>query len=410
MHSPRRYLGTLLLCIIAGLAAVGGANAVIDPYGIWGLSALPTLRGHRPEEVFHDRMFKAHELQREHPDAVLLGTSRTQVGLDPHSPAFQGRAERVVNAALSDGQPWEAWRYLQHAEGLGPVKLAVMGLDYLSFDVSAPPNVEFSDARLSVDAEGQPQRLSWLADVAPALFSETALRASAHTLRERGDPSYFFEGGQRNPVFMQARQDEQGGMRQAMLFSERDYFSNFACYQPTDGAGYSRTLADLAQVVAECKTRGIALRLFFSPSHARSQLVIRDSGLWPAQEEWKRAVVELVETVGAGADIQVWDFAGAGRYTGEEVPPLDDHQSRMHWYWESSHYKGELGDLALARMLGQPDTAATADFGERVTTGLASEVIPEARAARRCSSSGATRPIVWAPLRQSTGPVASEGW
>ena len=39
----------------------------------------------------------------------------------------------------------------------------------------------------------------------------------------------------------------------------------------------------------------------------------------------------------------------------------------MRWYWESSHFKKELGDVALARVLGAPTPEGLADWGELST-------------------------------------------
>ena len=61
-------------------------------------------------------------------------------------------------------------------------------------------------------------------------------------------------------------------------------------------------------------------RYFFSPAHARHQLVISTAGLWPTVEEWKRRVFEIVVQEG-GETAELWDFTGADfRFTAEPVP------------------------------------------------------------------------------------------
>jgi len=46
----------------------------------------------------------------------------------------------------------------------------------------------------------------------------------------------------------------------------------------------------------------------------------------------------------------LWDFSGYNSLTTEDVPPDGDSETQMKWYWESSHYKKELGDLVLDRI------------------------------------------------------------
>jgi hypothetical protein len=43
----------------------------------------------------------------------------------------------------------------------------------------------------------------------------------------------------------------------------------------------------------------------------------------------------------------------------------------MRWYWESSHYKKELGDLVLDRVFGyaHPGRTVNEDFGVRLSSG-----------------------------------------
>ncbi len=41
---------------------------------------------------------------------------------------------------------------------------------------------------------------------------------------------------------------------------------------------------------------------------------------------------------------------------------MGDRSTTMHWYWESGHFKRELGDLVIARIRGGGDT----EFGARL--------------------------------------------
>jgi len=386
MSASRRYLLTLGLAVATALTGVVGFNLAIDPWGVFALVDRPGLNREKPEQIFHDRLVKAHAISRLRPDALLLGTSRAQVGLDPGEPALRQVARRPYNAALSDGTPYEARRLLQHAAAQGPVSLAVVGLDLLSFDVHTPPNPEWSEARLAVDADGRAQPAARFADWPAVLLSLDAARASLRTARRQSVPSYFFPDGRRRTETMESRLVEEGGARATLLWSERSYLRSFACYDLAAAGGGTPTLDELARLLAEARQGGTRVRLYFSPSHARSQLVVAAAGHWATQEGWKRRVTALVAA--SGADAEVWDFSGADpELTGEPAPAAGDPAARLRWYWESSHFRAELGGLVLRRLLGAEAPPA---FGRRLTPGTVDAAL--AAVAREVTGYAAAHP------------------
>lgn len=374
--SPSRFLALLVALPIAVLAGTGAFTLAVDPFGLYRvLPVRAGLNANKARQRGHERMVRAADVRRLRPDALVLGTSRTQVGIDPDADAWRGLAQRPVNAAYSDGTVYEALRTLQHAQALSPVRLVVFGADYLSFVSEKRVASDFSEDRLAVDALGRPQLWARFADVPAALLSFDALNISRHTLFEQHLPSYFFDTGRRQPFTMAERLTEQGGVRATFLWSERDYADSYACARPerleTHLADF-RTLADFA------RASGARLVVFTSPSHVRSQVLLAEAGLWPEVLRFKRALAAASFAAGA----ELWEFGGADpETTAEPVPPPGETTARMRWYWESSHYQKELGDVALARMLGPPGGAPQATsasaaprFGVRVTPATLEEV------------------------------------
>jgi hypothetical protein len=112
---------------------------------------------------------------------------------------------------------------------------------------------------------------------------------------------------------------------------------------------------ELRNALATAYQRTLDVRLFISPSHARNWEVIAAAGLWSKFEEWKRLLIAINETEAAKAgkpEYPIWDFSGYNSITTEQVPLKGDTTTLMRWYWESSHYKKETGDLVLDRVFG----------------------------------------------------------
>jgi hypothetical protein len=113
--------------------------------------------------------------------------------------------------------------------------------------------------------------------------------------------------------------------------------------------------AETLRLAANHQTRVIVVML---PVHALDLEMIRcQVGGSAPLEKWKR---DLVSTMTAfrqeqpqAPAIPLWDFSGYSGYTADPVPPKGDPHA-MTWYWEPSHFRKELGDLLIARILNQP--------------------------------------------------------
>ncbi len=406
------YLRILLGLPLLGLAGTLVFCALVDPFGVYRW--LPAREGfnlNKPRQQSHERMVRAADLTRLSPDAVILGTSRAQVGLDGEAAAWAGIAERPANAAFSDGTPYEALRYLEHAHRHSKVKLAVFGADYLSFVGATRHSPDYTDDRLATSKVSEPQPFYRWADAPSALLSLDALRISRRTVLEQDQPSYFTDRGRRNTDTMEKRIVDQEGTRGAFLWSERDYADSYVC---ANTARLATHLKDFEAFVAFAKAEGIRLIVMTSPSHVRSLELLRAAGLWSEAEKFKRELTRIAGDAG----FDVWEFGIPDPLTtAEEVPAPGEKTTRMKWYWESSHFKKELGDLALARVLGKPMPEGLASWGQRATKdsleGVLAKVsggvqawasahpadveelrraVDQARAAQVCRRQGATAP------------------
>ncbi len=111
-------------------------------------------------------------------------------------------------------------------------------------------------------------------------------------------------------------------------------------------------LNDLKDIVETCQKINIDLKIFISPSHASQWESIRTVGLWSAFEDWKREIVKITP---------VWNFYGSNTITTEPIT------NNMKNYWDSSHYRKEVGDLVINRLFDYQNEIVPKDFGVLIT-------------------------------------------
>ena len=97
--------------------------------------------------------------------------------------------------------------------------------------------------------------------------------------------------------------------------------------------------------------------LVIYPYHAQLLFLFGEAGLWPAFEEWKRELVQVIARVlsdSAGQrQIALWDFSGIFDLSAEPIPLPNDRSTETRWYWEGGHFKSALGDVLLHQIVGK---------------------------------------------------------
>ncbi len=373
-HYLRRFAA---VCALA-FALLASFNAVMDPFALFGAPRIAGVNAAKPVLSRHVREYKAHAVVRERPTAVILGSSRAELGLDPAHPAW--KEHPVYNLALPSGRIDEAFAYLRHAHAAGGVKHAVLAIDFLMFNALHRVEPDFRPERLA-DAPwgGRPARAH---DLAMALFSLDALDAAWETLRQQDDPDALplLPDGRRDTRNHPERIARRGGHRAAFLSSERaslaadDGWGSFVWRLPD---GTQPGIETFAALLAYARREGITVDVLTSPVHARRLEILHQLGLWEEFEAWKRALVAARSQDDTQA--VVWDFTGFSMVTTEPVPPAGDTTTRMRHYWESSHYRREMGDLVLDRVLG----GAQADgFGVALDRRNVDTALPRLRESR----------------------------
>lgn len=345
-HLRRLFAG------IAGFALVIAAlNLAVDPYRVFGTPDVSGFNALKPDFVESLRMTVPYAIDRHRPDALILGTSRAGRGYSPQHPAFAGY--KAYNAALPAVSLYEMLRVLQHAQATRPLERVVLGLDNRVFYADRDGNGAFSEARLSVDAQGRPQaRLftATLPDYAASLLSTDALLASVRAIRTQGwtrltldDDGLWRSVGD---AF-----DSHAGFR-AMTINTFDRYRRYAA----DPFRIERSVEPLREILRLCHRAGIDLRMIVPPSHAWHFEAMEHSGMVERFDEIRRAIVTTNEKVArefGRSPYPVWDFSG---YRGHNIEPAPETKDdRPAWFWETVHFKPALGNAVLDEVFAPAD-------------------------------------------------------
>lgn len=367
----KAYVTHLVAASVIFIGLLVTVNKVIDPFWIYDSPLIYGLNKIKPELKTNQRVFEITRLLNKPPQILILGTSREDSGISPDYPLFGNR--KVFNAAIAS-QPYiesnEIIKYLIN-NGNSP-SLVLFGLLFESANIYGPPlPSDFSNENFSNSHKIK------------LLFSLDTTKAAVATVKKnitnKQDISEYTEHGFK----LQSSWENQlrKGHRQLFLDNEKHYL--FDNHFPAPGCknvikdehgAYTKSIPmnELQELIAIAYRAKIDMRLFIGPSHARQWETIGASGLWEQFEDWKRMLVELVESEAIKENaipFQLWDFSGYNSVTQESVPEINDLKNRMRFYYESSHYTPEAGELVINRILGDKgdSDALPNDFGELLT-------------------------------------------
>ena len=330
-------------------AAVTGFNYTIDPYDVFHTPRIAQFN----ERKFtnQDRLANSLRLRRDPFHTVVLGTSRAQVGIDPADPTFGG--QNVFNAAVSDSNVMEIARIGRYVLDHNPeLRRIVYGLDLLTFSDKRTPDHRFDQSLYNPDTNPAKAHLD-------ILFSRTTLNDSIDTVRgnlSNKNNNYWHNG------FLYKGNSRINHRR---MF-DRVLKNNFLITRETYGcfAYDPHRFETFKNLVTAAADKGVTVKLFVSPVHARQLVALDMLGHTETYLQWLRALTAFTHQLATqtGADLELWDFSGFNHVTTEAIP---EAPTQMRYYWESSHYTTEAGTLVLRTM--NTGTPAATGFGVKLT-------------------------------------------
>ena len=350
----RRYLRWLVTTLLIAIVSVVGLVIAIDPYGLYRLA--PPRTGFNVVKPnlsrYQDEIKLTHAIALR-PDVLILGNSRAEIGFDPEGPALSHAGLSAYNLAIPGIGIAVSRRQVEHLDRIGiKPKLLVLGLEFLDFiDDPGPPTTLV----VASDQQGKHpvEKHFWRFD---CLFSLTSVKDALRTLIiQRDKESQTTTSRGFNPLQQYRALVRNGGYY--ALFNQKAKENAKMYLRKASGTPSNTDFVHLRAVLELAARSGIEVKLFVYPYHGQVLALFESAGLWPVFEDWKlkvtREVVALRQRYPA-ARVKFFDFSGYSSHNCERIPDKGDRKTETRWYWEGGHFKKELGDIVLDRILSEP--------------------------------------------------------
>ncbi len=337
----KKYLINLVVALSFITASILAFNWVINPYQLWqGISF--NMNATKPS-LDHRRFKVATALREQRPQSIILGSSRAQYGLSTQHPKWQHQP--VINSAFEQATMFEIYQYFKHATNVSDLKQVVLGLDFYTFNAYLEPVSDYNDSYLDVESS----QSSWGKKV-EAMISLDGLKASVKTLTANlfPKPLLIKEHNLEKNVAGLNIKDKFRAVEKGFLDANVFYPLPHKQFSFTSTQKEKQPLDYLEMIIKTCKEQDIDLVLFVSPTHARMQELIAALDLWDSYEHWKKALVKITSQY---PNITLYDFSGYDPIHTEDVASLPEDSQSATWFYESSHYHVDFGNIILDKIL-----------------------------------------------------------
>ena len=373
------YLRVFAGSFLSTVLLVASLNLIVDPYNFYGSPEYVGFNEVKPEAPSRTRTSKILQVARVKPVTIIGGNSRPEMGLDPASDCWGSEMRPIYNHALPGTSVYTQTRVLQDVILSGDVKNVYLGVDFTDFLVKKSDFVDFDnwpekpgtfESRLRYSAAGEVNphsRLARFRDMAKGVFSFSAAFDSVFTIiaqRNPASPDNRVDGFNPANDYLAIIKHE----GQSVLFEQKNR-EILKLLSPAHlgifhgGVEWSINFEALERFLKFNEQRNIKITMFINPLHVDYLFAIHESGKWTLFERWRKALVELV---GEHENTELWDFTGFDPYSSEALPRQKKSGKVLSWFWEPAHYKKELGEVMLSRMLGNSCDPQKKEWGVNI--------------------------------------------
>lgn len=313
------------------MIAIGIFNRVVDPAWYYREVEIKGFNAVKPEYLSFERTVKPALLRRYQPEAIILGSSYSEIGFDPKNANFtdNGKLESM-NFAFARASWPEVQCAFEFALKHSQIKRAVIGIHL--------GNLPISDCEQSF----APLRHF---NAVEALFTYSALEYSIKTLNNQKESDIthtndgrFFYNRARNPIpfFINGLKARSSGCNRN-LTDKKTVRTDFE---------KKLNLSGLQRMIDSAKAQDVELVIFAYPKHA---YLLELEMLCDRQEaEWHN-MNQIAATIDAESDgeYKAWHFYG---YNDVFAQPV--RKTKGLWQ-DARHFNYEVGNLMLADMFDQ---------------------------------------------------------
>jgi hypothetical protein len=358
----RRYLRLLLAITLSLLTIVALFNLLVDPANVyhffsWGDDV-------KFKSSLGTRVAKAEAVCRPGWDVVLLGSSRTDSGLAPTIPAWDGR--RVYNCGLTGTDMEELLQSARLALQNPDLKEVFLCTDLEDFDPNRDPQDDYAQSRFNPQLNILEYHIAGLLGMAATDESLQSLR----NLHNKHIGEHTPEGLLARPT---ARLTLSEWERYARDLMGRLGVTRFHTDQRRLGAGGEISqdrFKDFDELLNLFAQRHIRTTIVILPGHVVWLECIHAANKWNVFESWNRQLVAHVDQHNQkfpDQPVTIWCFKQYTLFTEELLPP-PGQPSQMVWYRDPVHFTVDLGNLVSDRILNHfshkyHTYAQVADFG-----------------------------------------------
>jgi hypothetical protein len=360
------FLRGFAVSLVTGIAVMIAFVVIVDPYDQYRVLILPGFNLVKPSLTRYQSEIKLTHAAEIHPDALIYGHSRAEIGFDPEAPVFVRHGLSAYNLAIPGTGILNARKQAEylHQIGIKP-KVVIVGVEFLDFletqgvaTVASPHPV----------AEHPVTQWFWRFD---SLFSLASLKDAIRTLYLQHDnEAETMTSRGFNPL----KDYESIARREGYfaLFRQRAQENTRTFFRKAKGSLSQADFDHLRAILDLAGESGSGVTLVIYPYHAQILALFEETGLAHAFEEWKDLLIHEVSAARLrhpGTHIALFDFSGYNSYNCEKIPEKGDRMSATRWYWEGGHFKKQLGDIVLESIFSSPASPQVAPHDGSRTPG-----------------------------------------
>jgi hypothetical protein len=371
------YIRIFAALTIAALGAVAAINVAIDPYGFFGTRLISGFNVLKPEMGLHEKELKVHRITSLRPDGLILGSSASDVGLNPEHPGWSANSRYNFSAGQSSISLIH--HFLLHAMAFKQPTEIVLGLELAMFNPALQSVQGINPTAFAVTASGARNREYLTLNYYANAFSLDMFSSARNTFSaNRNNPTPVAQfrpqvgkTGMMNPETIAQNQWKTYRQRfQAIVAKSAEYFlAPRDEFKATDFSS-DPTFDHFRAIVELACEQQVDLYIVLSPIHAYLSEGLEAAGMTELLERWKKAIVMTASDQAEKPDcktIPVWDFSGYNQITIEVISASNRKALAPKSYWDTVHYKTKVGDKILDRVFATNDNSSLSGFGVLLT-------------------------------------------